>query len=343
MTADGSPRDDIALPDFLADYFEECDEHLTGVRRLLLSLEGSVGRAEINRPVLDELFRHFHSIKGISGMVELRQAEDLAHRLEDYLRVLRQGDAILTAEGMDALFDGTQMLEQVVAVRRSGGTFPGVGQLAGRIARLVEAAPAAGSGENRIVAPAPPTAVPRWRCTFAPSAELVARGIRVDTVRGRLSSAGEILDAVPRVAADGSIAFDFVVAAPLDEATISAWRDDAIEVERIPDEDPAASMLHALDPGELESTSPGVGASSYFVRVDLARLDELMRSVGDLVIGRARLAETLSRVESHIPPAEWRTIQDNTILIDRQLRTLDRKSTRLNSSHPSKSRMPSSA
>jgi two-component system, chemotaxis family, sensor kinase CheA len=323
VTPGGSPRDDLALPDFLADYFEECDEHLTGVRRLLLSLEVSVGRAEINRPVLDELFRHFHSLKGISGMVELRQAEDLAHRLEDYLRVLRKGDAILTAEGMDALFDGTQMLEQVVAIRRSGGTFPSVGQLAGRIARLVEAAPAGGGSESRIVAPPPSNAVPRWRCTFAPSAELVARGIRVDTVRGRLSSAGEILDAVPRVAGDGSIAFDFVVAAPLDEATISSWRDDAIEVERIPDEAPAPSLpQHAPGSAELEITSPGAGASSHFVRVDLARLDEIMRSVGDLVIGRARLSDTLSRVESHIPPAEWRTIQDNTILIDRQLRTL---------------------
>jgi two-component system chemotaxis sensor kinase CheA len=323
VTPDGSPRDDIALPDFLADYFEECDEHLTGVRRLLLSLEGSVGRAEINRPVLDELFRHFHSLKGISGMVELRQAEDLAHRLEDYLRVLRRGDAVLSAEGMDALCDGTQMLEQVVAVRRTGGTFPGVGQLAGRITRLVEAAPAGRGSESRIVASAPPTAVPRWRCTFAPSAELVARGIRVDTVRGRLSNAGEILGAVPRVAGDGSIAFDFMVAASLDEATISAWRNDAIEVERIPDEDPVAPMLQqALEPAELETTSPGAGASSHFVRVDLARLDELMRSVGDLVIGRARLSDALSRVEAHVPPAEWRTIQDNTILIDRQLRTL---------------------
>ena len=69
MTQDGLPHDDAPFPDFLDDYFAECDEHLTGVRRLLLALEGSVGRTDINRPVLDDLFRHFHSIKGISGMV----------------------------------------------------------------------------------------------------------------------------------------------------------------------------------------------------------------------------------------------------------------------------------
>src|SRR4029077_4011965 len=108
MTQTGSPHDDEAFPDFLDDYFAECDEHLTGVRRLLFALESSVGRTAINRAVLDELFRHFHSLKGISGMVELRAAEDLAHRLEEYLRALRQGDTILTADGLDALFAGTQ-------------------------------------------------------------------------------------------------------------------------------------------------------------------------------------------------------------------------------------------
>jgi two-component system chemotaxis sensor kinase CheA len=317
--------DDTTFPDFLDDYFAECDEHLTGVRRLLLALEGSVGRADINRPVLDELFRHFHSLKGISGMVELRQAEDLAHRLEDYLRVLRQGAAILSAEGVDALFDGAQMLEQVVGIRRSGGTFPATAPVAARISRLVDSAPAARGGGTKpapLDAAASRTSRPRWRCTFTPSADLVARGVRVDTVRGRLASAGDILDAVPRVTADGSIAFDFVIAASLDELTMARWRADAIEIEPIVD-DPTAPLDGA--PGALlepELTSPGSVAASHFVRVDLARLDELMRNLGDLVISRARLGETLSRVESHIPAGEWRLIQENAIAIDRQLRTV---------------------
>jgi two-component system chemotaxis sensor kinase CheA len=324
VTQTGSPHDGEAFPDFLDDYFAECEEHLTSVRRLLLGLEASVGRADINRPVLDELFRHFHSLKGISGMVELRQAEDLAHRLEGFLRVLRQGD-VLTIEGLDTLFDGTQLLEQVVAVRRSGGTFPRVQDVADRIARLVDAGSgrreAVGASGDAVSAPRV-VMVPRWTCTFAPSADLVARGIRVDTVRERLSGAGDILDAVPRVTADGSIAFDFLLAANLDEVTIAAWRADGILVERAPESAVPSGTAEPYDAGEAETTSPGATAPSQFVRVDLARLDELMRNVGDLVIGRARLADTLSRVESHIPGGEWRAIQENAILIDRQLRTL---------------------
>ena len=323
MTQTGSPQDDTTFPDFLDDYFAECDEHLTSVRRLLLSLEGSIGRAEINRTVLDELFRHFHSLKGISGMVELRQAEDLAHRLEDFLRVLRQGDAILTADGIDALFDGTQMLEQVINVRRSGGTFPKVRDVATRIAQLVDTrggTSAAGESTGNAEEPAARSTTPLWICTFSPSADFVARGIRVDTVRGRLAGAGEIVDAAPRVSAEGSIAFDFRLSAHLDEELIAAWRADGIEVRRAP-ETTEPSSTGPTDK-EVETTSPGAVASSQFVRVDLGRLDELMRSVGDLVIGRARLADTLSRVESRIPSGEWRAIQENAIVMDRQLRTL---------------------
>ena len=39
MTQDGAPLDDTMFSDFLDDYFAECDEHLMGVRRLLLALE----------------------------------------------------------------------------------------------------------------------------------------------------------------------------------------------------------------------------------------------------------------------------------------------------------------
>ena len=313
-----------AFPDFLDDYFAECEDHLTGVRRLLLALEGSVGRAEINRAVLDELFRNFHSLKGISGMVELRQAEDLAHRLEDYLRVLRAGHAILSAEGMDALFDGTQLLEQVIAVRRDGGAFPSIDSVGARIARLVDAAPtsaADGAASVRLAAGAGGAAPAQWRCTFTPSAELVARGIRVDTVRGRLTAAGEILSAVPRVTADGAIAFDFVLAGALDEAAIAQWRIDGIAVEPNADPDDAATPApHPVEPAASAPASPA--APSHFVRVDLSRLDDLMRSVGDLVISRARFWESMSRFEPRIPAGEWRAIQDNAIAIDRQLRTL---------------------
>ena len=58
------------------------------------------------------------------------------------------------------------------------------------------------------------------------------------------------------------------------------------------------------------------------MRVDLARLDDLMRMIGDLVISRARLGDALARLEPRVPPIEWRAVQENSLAIERQLRDL---------------------
>jgi chemotaxis protein histidine kinase CheA len=58
-------------------------------------------------------------------------------------------------------------------------------------------------------------------------------------------------------------------------------------------------------------------APRNFVRVDLARLDDLMRLVGDMVVSRARLADTLERVEAHVPFREWRALQEHNAGLER--------------------------
>ena len=345
MSQPGLPPDDVNLSDFLDDYFAECDEHLFGARRLLLALETSIGRADINRTVLDELFRHFHSLKGISGMVEVRAAEELAHRLEDYLRALRAGDVGLTREGLDALFDGMQTLEQVIAARRAGAPTPPIDAIGARIAGIVPSGAAPGRAPREPALSMPEmTDLAQWRITFMPTRELVERGVRVDSIRQRLSAAGRIVSAMPRVTGDGAIAFDFVFAGPIDEPVANAWRDDGMTIERVDASSldvpfgAAARDGAALDAaaGERFAASgpmndaneplfPPAAASvapSHVVRVDLTRLDELMRNVGDLVISRARLSDSLARVERRVPAGDWRAIQENAVAIDRQLRTL---------------------
>jgi len=47
------------------------------------------------------------------------------------------------------------------------------------------------------------------------------------------------------------------------------------------------------------------------VRVDLTRLDDLMRLVGELVVSRSRLEDTLDRIEAHVPFQDWRALQEH--------------------------------
>jgi two-component system chemotaxis sensor kinase CheA len=293
---------------FMDDYFAECDEHLAIVRRLLLELSAAGPGRPVRPAAVEELFRSCHSIKGVSGMVGVREAELLAHHMEDYLRGLRQGGARLTEEGLDALVAGVDALELVIGARRDGRAAPAIDGALERL-RAVDGTTVPAAPAVEAVAETPPLG---WRITFVPSPSLLERGVNVDSVRARLRETGTIVDAAPRVRPEG-IAFEFQFAGALDDATIAAWKDDGIVVEA------AASAAPAVA-APAETAAP-VGPS-HIVRVDLTRLDELMRMIGELVISRARLDDVLARVERHVPAVEWRAVQENTQTIERQLRDL---------------------
>src|SRR6185436_13254950 len=88
---------------FLTDYFVECDEHLAVARRSLLRLEQLLPQSRVDKNLLDELFRSFHSLKGLSAMVGFHEAEQLGHHLESFLGAVRHGQAQLKLSGLEAL------------------------------------------------------------------------------------------------------------------------------------------------------------------------------------------------------------------------------------------------
>ena len=121
---------------FLDDYFAECDEHLRAVRAALLRLDSGLNEGRLEAGALEQIFRGAHSIKGLSGMVELAEAETLAHELESYLRALRDGERALTREGIDTLVDGVMELERVIVARRDRAPIPAVDGLVSRVRAL---------------------------------------------------------------------------------------------------------------------------------------------------------------------------------------------------------------
>jgi two-component system, chemotaxis family, sensor kinase CheA len=307
--------DDPFIAGFMDDYFAECEEHLVAIRDLLLTLERSVGGAP-PRVALDELFRSFHSIKGISGMVELRPAELLAHEMESYLRALRQRDTALSQAGVDALIAGVEALERVIAARREQRQGPDIAPALTGIAAVVPAAPRPADGTDAV--DEGPRSFVDWRVVFTPSPELNQRGITVDVVRTRLREHGTIVTATPRILERG-IAFEFGFAGSIDDETIRAWAADGIVVTPAGGE---AAAEAAPESDVDEAADHAVPVVSHYVRVDLARLDDLMRMIGDLVISRARLEDALARVEPRVPAVDWRAIQETSAAIERHLRDL---------------------
>jgi len=253
-------------------------------------------------------------------MVQLRDAELLAHHMESYLRLLRTREAVFTPAGLDGLITGTSLLERVIAARRSGSPGPSISAALAQLDALAPAsngstpeAPDDNEPSEALAATLPPVQDARWRVVFEPSPERAARGITVDRIRARLQDVGDILGAAPVIGSAGAIRFDFTLAHVTDPAVFASWAEDGI----------TATPLTAPGPTtDTAAAERSVLTSSHYVRVDLARLDELMRMIGDIVISRARLAESLVHIEARVPAVEWRAVQDNSHAIERQLRDL---------------------
>ena len=301
------------LDSFLDDYFAEAEEHLAVIRRALLVLERSIGQPRPDAGNLEELFRSFHSLKGIAGMVDHRETEALAHELESYLRAIREGDAVLTAAGMDALIKGAGALEASIAARRANAPQVDTAAVAAELREL-----ATGSSADRpVIAPGASLAA-NWTCIFTPSPALIARGINVDVVRARLREVGEIVSAAPIITSQGAVAFEFAVHGALTDDQGRAWQGDGMAFTAV------SSIAGAAPAGSDDPGAPAgaILSSGQYVRVDLARLDDLMRMIGNLVILRSRLTDTVARSERHLPSAHYRAMQDDAEAIERELRDL---------------------
>ena len=365
--------------DFFDDYLAESEEHLVIVRESLLALEPCINQEHIDSTLMNQLFRSFHSIKGLSGMVGVKDAEELAHQMESYLKVLREGEVGLTAAGFDALLDGTKLLEQVIAQARNPTSELDITPIKESLQALLPTKappqaeptltqasstdPLAGvslklkEGEQEDLEQAQTKGFKLWQLEFVPSNELVKRGVNVNYIRDHLQTIGQLIHSAPRMTSQGGIVFDFLLGTQKNVAPpFNQWEKDGLtwmpyslselltpptppeEVKAPASSQPSPTITVLADTQESrpESTtpipitdtptpptaSPLVTQSTNVVRVDLPKLDELMRMVGDLVITRARLEDLLVRLKDNLPPTQLRSLQEINLTLERQLRDL---------------------
>ncbi|HYP18124.1 MAG TPA: ATP-binding protein, partial [Opitutus sp.] len=282
---------------------------MTAIRRSLGGVEAAADHGSpeaAHAPHIVALFRAVHSLKGIAAIAGVKAAEELAHATEDLLRALSGRAVPFTRERRELLIDAAQRLEALIGQHRAGKTLSGSADFTARLRRAAQpgerreagdaSAPAkvpTRAPDGDLVAKAQARGLELWRCTFAPTAELDRRGVNVSQVRERLGGEGEILSSVPAVLPNGGIQFVFFVGFRAPPADCVAWAADGLQCERViaPAADPDTAPSAPTDErSEVFSLMP-----SHLVRVDLSRLDELMRIAGELVIQRSRLADRIQR------------------------------------------------
>ncbi|HEY1848252.1 MAG TPA: chemotaxis protein CheA [Opitutaceae bacterium] len=259
----------------LDDFFTECDEHLTAIRAGLSGLESGDAPA-----ALQGLFRSTHSLKGICAIVGLRDAEQVAHVMEDVFRGISKGEIPAAPSSIDVLIGAAGAIERIVSSFRTGNAAAPDDDAVRSLQRLLQTGAAAGpvpqahAGAERQIA-----------AIFAPSKELTDRGVNISSIRKRLASLGRVLDTRPIVKGPGVVIFEIPIALSGDAPDSSAWADSGVSFSE--PREPQAP------PKPAEQAAASAVAPSHVVRVDLARLDELMRITGDMVIHRSRIEEKL--------------------------------------------------
>jgi len=151
---DALPTDDEVPGEILEFFQPEAEEHLQVVSDCLISLEGNNNPEEINR-----LFRAIHTVKGSAAQVGLKRLGAIAHRIEDLIGRLRDGEIEPSPAVVDLCLESVDVLKKTLHRQWADEVDmrTGVDSLLGRVAEFApldpeeaeSSAEAAGTAELR--------------------------------------------------------------------------------------------------------------------------------------------------------------------------------------------------
>ncbi len=342
---------DVPFSD-LEGFFEEADEHLQGITHLLLEFEQRYSGVEKDRPLtalekarqvekINALFRSFHTLKGLCGMVGLSAGAELSHAMESLLREVRDQHLQLSADLIGALIEGVKRLTVVIAsLRNPTAPPPSIDDVLRRLQAYHLETPPSKKPVKPEISPSPEPQGDVLEKLLSSLNDLEkalleemkqdgmqigvvvydptrqpAEGSRVNQVRAFLEAHGRIIKALP-IIENQVVRFAFLYAGKARPES--------------PDLPPLDwTLLWGAEQGAPESTSEETAApaappaviSTVSIRVELARMDALMQTVGDLVITRSRLEEILPELRG-APPAALDRLEQIINRMGRQVRAL---------------------
>jgi chemosensory pili system protein ChpA (sensor histidine kinase/response regulator) len=199
---DALPTDD-EVPDEILEFFQpEAEEHLQIVSDCLLSLEGNNNPEEINR-----LFRAIHTVKGSAAQVGLRRLGAIAHRVEDLIGRMRDGEIQPSPTLVDLCLESVDVLKKTLHRdwENEADMRAGVDSLLGRIAEFApleveEEAPAIPAMEPEVSAepgakPAAERAAAKQRTRASAKQASVSKSVRIALARldRMMNTVGELV------------------------------------------------------------------------------------------------------------------------------------------------------
>jgi len=200
---DALPSDDEVSDEILEFFQPEAEEHLQVVSDCLISLEGNNNPEEINK-----LFRAIHTVKGSAAQVGLSRLGAIAHRVEDLIGRLRDGELEPSPAVVDICLESVDVLKKTLHRQWTDekSMRAGVDSLLGRIAefapvevedsepvavaRGTEEVPAEGTDE---AAPAAAPAKKAAKPANAPAAAAKSVRIALSRLDRMMNTVGELV------------------------------------------------------------------------------------------------------------------------------------------------------
>ena len=93
----------------IGDFLQESEEGISQVDQILMNVEND----GLNPEMINEIFRVFHTIKGVAGFLNLNEVKSLSHKTETMLNNIRQGTLVLGGPILDLLFDITDTMREM--------------------------------------------------------------------------------------------------------------------------------------------------------------------------------------------------------------------------------------
>ncbi len=302
-------------------FVSESSEYLRVMNDSMLELEKSPD----DRELVDRMFRSAHTVKGMASMIGYHAVEELAHVIEDMLGQVRDGHMAPTGETAEMVFKGLDALEEMVEAVARGQQPKDRVDVVQEIRELLAAFASANVEERdsasgqwgddtatteRVTPQEEPSKDGHVEDTITVVIRLGRRcslpSARALVIIKELAKGAEILASTPTAfEIEKEAVFEdlSVVARPGKKFRESLRRIAAmtdVELLLVGSEGVPRDRWQKITREEASSSTTGKEAAhGQTVRVTMGKLDDLLDSVGELVIGRNRLIQKASTQEDH--------------------------------------------
>ena len=104
------------LNEIITEFVNEAVEIVEDLSEKLLDLE----KDKNNKDLVNEIFRHMHTLKGSSGFLGFTDLGIVAHKAEDILNKFRKGEASITSGSIDVLLEALDIISKQVKQLKEG-------------------------------------------------------------------------------------------------------------------------------------------------------------------------------------------------------------------------------